>query len=446
MDRKENIIIVKSDPDFEWERRAPRRRKNGSGLLKKTVGGLLVAVLGFSGAVGGMFVYDEFIAEDAYAGGVVIQQQMPSPTPTGKPADPLAPDAPDQSADLPASALPQTGKATAAAVYETVSKSTVLFTCETVSQPTAGSLGDLFGEQFGGNFGVNPFQPQDPTQQDPSQQPSTAISYGSGVIMSADGYIMTNAHVVDGVTKINIRLFDGRVFEAKLVGSDPNTDVAVVKIDAQNLPAATFADSTGVVIGDDIYVVGNPLGAELAFSLTCGHISSVNREIAIEDTLMSLMQVDAAVNPGNSGGPMANSQGLIVGIVNAKIVEEEVEGIGFAIPANIALSIATELIQYGTVASRPMLGIMVESVQYEYAILYKDQAGITVTQVNPGSCAEKGGVMVGDKITHFNGVEVWCNAQLNFQKEKYKIGDTVTITVERNGETVELTVVLAGAN
>ncbi|MBO5973653.1 MAG: trypsin-like peptidase domain-containing protein, partial [Clostridia bacterium] len=237
MDRKENIIIVKSDPDFEWERRSPRRRKNGKALLKKSLSCLLVAVLAFSGAVGGMFVYDEFIAEDTPAGGVVIQQQLPSPTPTGKPADPLAPDAPDQSADLPADALLQTGKATAAAVYETVSKSTVLFTCETVSQPSSGSLGDIFGDQFGGNFGVNPFQPQDPTQQDPSQQPSTAISYGSGVIMSADGYIMTNAHVVDGVTKINIRLFDGTVYEAKLVGSDPNTDVAVVKIDAQNLPA-----------------------------------------------------------------------------------------------------------------------------------------------------------------------------------------------------------------
>ena len=331
-------------------------------------------------------------------------------------------------------------------MYERVSKSTVLFTCETVNKPASGSLGEQFGDQFGGNFGINPFQPQDPSQQTPDKAESIAISYGSGVIMSADGYIMTNAHVVDGVTKITVRLYDGTVYEAKLIGSDPNTDVAVVKIDAQNLPAATFADSSGALIGDDIYVVGNPLGAELAFSLTCGHISSVNREIAIEDTLMSLMQVDAAVNPGNSGGPMANSQGLIVGIVNAKIVEEEVEGIGFAIPSNIALSIAGELIQHGKVASRPMLGIMVESIQYEYAILYKDQAGITVTQVNPGSCAEQAGVQVGDKITHFNGVEVWCNAQLNFQKEKYKIGDTVTITVERNGESMDLTIVLAGAN
>lgn len=439
MNGKENIIIVKSDPGFEWERKAAKRAGKGKKVLKKTLSCLLITALAFSGAVGGMFVYDEFIAEDAYAGGVVIQQQMPSPSQTGSQVTPDKPDTPDP-------AQPQSTKTTASAVYERVSKSAVLFTCETVNKPASGSLGEQFGEQFGGNFGINPFLPQDPSQQTPDKAESIAISYGSGVIMSADGYIMTNAHVVDGVTKITVRLYDGSVYEAKLVGSDPNTDVAVVKIDAQNLPAATFADSSGALIGDDIYVVGNPLGAELAFSLTCGHISSVNREIAIEDTLMSLMQVDAAVNPGNSGGPMANSQGLIVGIINAKIVEEEVEGIGFAIPSNIALSIAGELIQYGKVASRPMLGIMVESIQYEYAILYKDQAGITVTQVNPGSCAEQAGVQVGDKITHFNGVEVWCNAQLNFQKEKYKIGDTVTITVEREGESIELTIILAGAN
>lgn len=442
MNGKENIIIVKSDPGFEWERKAAKRAGKGKKVLKKTLSCLLVTALAFSGAVGGMFVYDEFIAEDAYAGGVVIQQQMPSPSQTGSQ---LTPDKPD-TLDTPDPAQPQSTKTTASAVYERVSKSAVLFTCETVNKPASGSLGEQFGDQFGGNFGINPFLPQDPSQQTPDKAESIAISYGSGVIMSADGYIMTNAHVVDGVTKITVRLYDGSVYEAKLVGSDPNTDVAVVKIDAQNLPAATFADSSGALIGDDIYVVGNPLGAELAFSLTCGHISSVNREIAIEDTLMSLMQVDAAVNPGNSGGPMTNSQGLIVGIINAKIVEEEVEGIGFAIPSNIALSIAGELIQHGKVASRPMLGIMVESIQYEYAILYKDQAGITVTQVNPGSCAEQAGVQVGDKITHFNGVEVWCNAQLNFQKEKYKIGDTVTITVERNGESIELTVTLTGSN
>ena len=183
---------------------------------------------------------------------------------------------------------------------------------------------------------------------------------------------MTNAHVVDGVTRINITLFDGSEYQATLVGSDTNTDIAVVKIDANNLPAAVFADSSSVKIGDSAYVVGNPLGAELAFSFTCGHISSARREIAIEDTLMSLMQIDAAVNPGNSGGPPANAQGHIIGVINAKIVEEDVEGIGFAIPSNTALAIASELITHGYVASRPMLGITVESVQYDYAILYKD--------------------------------------------------------------------------
>ena len=434
---KENIIIVKSDPSFEWERKEPRKRKKSGGrAVKKALSMVLVAAIAFSGAAGGMYVYDEFIREDApTAGGVVIQQFGSSAVQTGKPAD-------QPSKDTDQSAQTQSGL-TPGGVYDKVSQSTVLFTCETeTTVTTGGSTGNPFGN-FGG-FGDFGFGTQNPNQQQP--QTSTAISYGTGIIMSADGYIMTNAHVVDGVTRINITLFDGSEYQATLVGSDTNTDIAVVKIDANNLPAAVFADSSSVKIGDSAYVVGNPLGAELAFSFTCGHISSVRREIAIEDTLMSLMQIDAAVNPGNSGGPLANAQGHIIGVINAKIVEEDVEGIGFAIPSNTALAIASELITHGYVASRPMLGITVESVQYDYAILYKDQAGITVTQVGEGSCAEAAGIKVGDKITHFNGVEVWCNAQLNFQKEKYKIGDRVTITVERDGESMELSVVLTGSS
>ena len=144
--------------------------------------------------------------------------------------------------------------------------------------------------------------------------------------------------------------------------------------------------------------------------------------------------------------PTVLTEGQIIGIINAKIVDEDVEGVGFAIPVNKALDIAAELIKYGKVASRPLLGITVESIQYRYAMIYKDEAGVTVTQVTSGSCAEKAGIKVGDRITHFNGAEVLCNAQLNYQKELYKAGDTVTVTVERDGKSIELTVVLEAAN
>ncbi|MBQ2865717.1 MAG: trypsin-like peptidase domain-containing protein [Clostridia bacterium] len=484
MDGKENIIIVKSDPQFEWERKAQKKR--GGNILKSAAALVLVAAVVFGGAVGGMFVYDRYIDRDGHGGMQQISassdrsggssgkdnSQKPdgsssgnigSPEPDGGSSGNIGSPEPDggndsssgsQSGSQDASAdgnsyvggdvtiqqvTPGKSEKTGAAlVYERVAQSAVLFICET--DVTTGSSGDAFGSiggsgGFGGNYGGGSQQPQT----------STAISYGSGVILSSDGYIMTNAHVVDGVTRITVELYDGRTYDGYVVGADTNTDVAVVKINETGLAAATFADSNSVVIGDEAYVVGSPLGPELAFSMTCGYISSVNREIAIEDTLMSLLQVDAAVNPGNSGGPMADSNGYIIGIVNAKMVDEDVEGIGFAIPANTALSIASELIKYGKVASRPMLGITVESIQYEYAIIYKDQAGITVTEVGAGTCAEKAGIQVGDKITHFNGVEVWCNAQLNFQKEKYKIGDTVTVTVERDGKSIDLTVTLEGS-
>ncbi|MBQ1271796.1 MAG: PDZ domain-containing protein, partial [Clostridia bacterium] len=163
----------------------------------------------------------------------------------------------------------------------------------------------------------------------------------------------------------------------------------------------------------------------------------------IEDYIMSLIQIDAAVNPGNSGGPLINSRGQVIGVVNAKISQEDVEGIGFAIPIDTALKIANDLIDHGYVTDRPMLGITVQSISEEYAAYYGYEAGITVTEVLPGSCAEAGGMQVGDKILSFNGVKVENSTELNYQKDKCSVGDTVTITVERDGQTVDLTIVLA---
>jgi len=264
------------------------------------------------------------------------------------------------------------------------------------------------------------------------------VATGTGIIMSADGYILTNAHVVEGATQITVTLTEGTEYPATVIGSDENTDIAVVKINATGLPAAEFGDSTQLVTGEDAIVIGNPLGQTFADTMTQGIISSTERQVSIGGHRMTLIQIDAAVNPGNSGGPLFNSRGQVVGVVNAKISTEDVEGIGFAIPSDIALTVAEDLIRYGYVASRPMLGISVQSVTEEQAQMYGLEPGVTVKSIDPGSAAAKAGMQLGDKIVAYNGTAVSTAEDLNFLKEKDKVGDTATVTVERNGQKVDL--------
>ena len=177
--------------------------------------------------------------------------------------------------------------------------------------------------------------------------------------------------------------------------------------------------------------------------MTIGYVSATERVVQISEYMMTLIQVDAAVNPGNSGGPLINSRGQVVGVVNAKISQDAVEGIGFAIPIDTAMTIAQDLIDHGYVTNRPMLGITVQSISEQQAAYYGYEPGITVTEVSPGSCAEQGGMKVGDKILAFNGVEVSNATELNFEKDKCSVGDTVTITIERDGQQMDLTIVLS---
>ena len=410
-DNENNFIILGSDSSFEWQRK-PEKKRGFPKVLKNVLCLLLVAAISAGATAGGLWCYDTYYRPNNRASGdVIINQIKPDVVHTSGTND-VAP-------TEPSSAL------TVSQIYEKTAVSTVLFTCKT--KVSSGSGLYIPGFSFGGQ----------------QQQPTYAISYGSGIIMSENGYIITNAHVVDGASEITVTLYDGRDFTATVVGSDANSDIAVVKIDATGLPEAKFGDSSSLKVGDEAYVVGNPLGAQLAFTLTAGYVSSLEREISIEGTMMTLMQVDAAVNPGNSGGSLADKNGLIVGVINAKIARESVEGIGFAIPINTALKVASELIKHGEVVSRPMLGINMQTVTKEQALVYGMEAGITITDVESGSCAEKGGVKVGDKVTHFNGVAVSTGKELAFQKEKYNIGDTVTMTVIRDGKTMDLTIVLS---
>ena len=265
---------------------------------------------------------------------------------------------------------------------------------------------------------------------------------GSGVIMTEDGPIMTNAHVVSGAQSITVRVMDGTEYEATLLGMDEKTDLAVIKIDATGLTPAEFGDSSSIVQGEIAVAIGNPLGLAFEGSVTQGIISAVSREIEVDGRTMTYIQTDAAINPGNSGGALVNGSGQVIGINSVKVSSSDVEGLGFAIPISVALPIAEQLTTYGYVTGRPSIGIGGEDVTDYMVYYYRIPRGVLVGLVTPDSGAEAGGVEVGDVIVGLNGVSVSNMDELTNEKDKFSPGDTVTLTVYRSGEYVELDVVL----
>lgn len=258
---------------------------------------------------------------------------------------------------------------------------------------------------------------------------------GSGVIISKDGYIVTNNHVIDDAEEIKVTLKSGKEYTAKLVGTDEKTDIAVLKIDAKDLTPATFGDSSALAAGETIVVVGNPLGS-LGGSVTSGIISATDREIEIDKQTMNLIQIDAAVNPGNSGGALFNLNGELVGIVNAKYSSEEVEGLGFAIPINTAKSTIEDIIEYGYVKGRAQLGITaVEISDLQQALSAGvTELGVYVYSVNDGSGADKAGLKRGDRLISIDGKEVSSYSILSKILDKHSVGDSVKVVYSRNGE------------
>ena len=265
---------------------------------------------------------------------------------------------------------------------------------------------------------------------------------GSGVIMTEDGTILTNAHVVSGAQSITVRVMDGTEYEATLLGMDEKTDLAVIKIDATGLTPAEFGDSSSIVQGEIAVAIGNPLGLAFEGSVTQGIISAVSREIEVDGRTMTYIQTDAAINPGNSGGALVNGSGQVIGINSVKVSSSDVEGLGFAIPISVALPIAEQLTTYGYVTGRPSIGIGGEDVTDYMVYYYRIPRGVLVGLVTPDSGAEAGGVEVGDVIVGLNGVSVSSMDELTNEKDKFSPGDTVTLTVYRSGEYVELDVVL----
>ena len=277
------------------------------------------------------------------------------------------------------------------------------------------------------------------------QTSSSAVS-GSGFIVSPDGYILTNYHVIEYAYKgnyaITVMLHDGTRYEASIVGVEDCNDIAVLKIDASGLDPVTFGDSDKLSVGDDVYAVGNPLG-ELEFSMTTGHVSALDRLITTDESseAINMFQIDAAVNSGNSGGPVYNANGEVVGIVTAKYSDTGVEGLGFAIPINDAAKIANDLITKGYVTGKAYMGVSIdERYNSMYSQYYNMPIGAFVKSVESGSCAESAGIQAGDIITRLGDVEITGYSDLKQAIKQYSAGDSAELELYRAGESRTLTV------
>ncbi len=272
---------------------------------------------------------------------------------------------------------------------------------------------------------------------------STTAASGSGFIISDDGYILTNHHVIEDSDSITVALYDGTAYDAKLIGFDESNDIAVLKVDAEGLPPVILGDSDNLNVGDSVIAIGNPLG-ELTFSLTVGYVSAMDRQVTLSSNVtMNLIQTDAAINSGNSGGALFNLYGEVIGVTNAKYSsssssEASIDNIGFAIPMNSIRSIVESIIEKGYVA-KPYIGVTVGNVSSDYQ-LYGLPQGAAIQSVTEGGPAALGGLAAGDIITSANSTQISSSDDLVKLVQASVPGDVLNLTVYRQGETVELAV------
>ena len=377
-----------------------KKRFNGKHVARSAVALVLAAAMGFAGGFVG--------AKFGGSGKVVIQQVAPSST-----ADSAS------GSDSSITAASSSGSSlTTEQVADLVSPSVVVITTEQVVY----SQWSWYGQ---------------------NQVESGA---GSGVIISSDGYILTCAHVVDGASTITVTIGD-KDYTATLVGEDTTSDIAVIKIDADGLTPATVGNSDSLKVGQSVMAVGNPLG-ELGGTVTGGMISALNRSVTIQGSssvnTMSLIQMDASVSPGNSGGGLFNMNGELVGIVNAKSSSSDAEGLGFAIPINDAIKVAQELLENGYVTGRPYLGITYLAVTDAQTAsqLGVNAYGVYVVEVVKGGPAEKAGLQAGDRIVSVDGTEIASKDDLGTLMQKHAAGDTLSITIAREGQMQTVNVTL----
>ena len=275
----------------------------------------------------------------------------------------------------------------------------------------------------------------------------TNAGTGTGIVMSEDGYLITNCHVIAQAQQITAMTWDEQTYPAALVGSDEASDLAVLKIEPDEaLTAAEFGDSDALRVGDTVVAIGDPLGVKLRGTMTNGIVSAINRNLMVNDREMTLIQTNAALNNGNSGGPLINCYGQVVGVNAVKLSsyysQATVEGLGFAIPISTAKPIIDELIQNGYVAGRPAIGISGEQLPAAARVYYGLPEGVYVTYVSPTSGAWEAGVRKGDIITAIDGTAVSSVDALNTVKNRYSAGDTVTLTIYRSGQTADVDITL----
>ena len=296
----------------------------------------------------------------------------------------------------------------------------------------------VVGIQTAGNAAVNIF----------GQTTMTPAVSGSGFVISADGYIATNYHVIEYALlygeqygyAVTVIMHDGTSYAAEIIGSDKDNDIAVLKIEATGLNAVTFGSSADMRVGNMVYAVGNPLG-ELEYTMTSGIVSALDREITTEKSVaVNMFQIDAAINSGNSGGPVYDAQGRVIGIVTAKYSQSGVEGLGFAIPIDDAVKYISDIIEHGYVTGKAYLGVMVETLSGTAIKYYNLPEGAYIDEIIAGYCAEKAGLQAGDIITAVGGETVTSREMLKSVLRSYSVGDTAAVTVYRNGQYYDFTV------
>ena len=306
-------------------------------------------------------------------------------------------------------------------------------------------FGSMFGYGYGYGYGGRGGRG--------GTQEYTETAAGSGIIISEDGYILTNNHVISGADKITVYVNSGeddaeeQTYEATLVGSSENNDIAVLKIDAEGLNAATFGDSDQLEVGELAVAIGNPMG-KVHGSVTVGIISAVEQELTIDDVTINAIQTDAAINPGNSGGALFDSYGNVIGVVYAKSSSVSIEGIGYAIPVNNIKELVEQMIndpdsvKDQTKGSQIMLGITIQNITEDMSKQYSMPVGVYITDVSTMSAAERAGLQKGDIIVGFAGEDVKTADELNALKAKQTPGDTVAVKIDRNGKEMTLDLVI----
>lgn len=280
-------------------------------------------------------------------------------------------------------------------------------------------------------------------------QNRSGTSTGTGVILTEDGYIVTNHHVIENGERITAQLTDDRVCAARLVGADPASDLAVLQISADGLTSAEFGNSDALRVGDSVVAIGDPLGVEYRGTMTDGIVSAINRNVNVNGRSMNLIQTNAALNSGNSGGPLINSCGQVIGINTIKIGafadSAGVEGLGFAIPSTTVKDIVEQIISQGYVSGRPWLGITGESISLFYQRYYRLPAGLYISEVAPDSNAARTGLLEGDILISLDGTKVYSQTDLDTLLYNYSAGDTVTVIIYRGGYTMQAEIVLEEA-